>query len=65
MKMPWEVQRSEDRLLPDCEQGCAEPQRKAGQVFHGDVFDVTMRYSKWLAKLGAVERHAYPHQRIC
>jgi UDP-2,3-diacylglucosamine pyrophosphatase LpxH len=23
-------------------------------VFHGDVFDVTMRYSKWLAKLGAV-----------
>jgi UDP-2,3-diacylglucosamine pyrophosphatase LpxH len=23
-------------------------------VFHGDVFDVTMKYSKWLAKLGAV-----------
>jgi len=23
-------------------------------MFHGDVFDVTMRYSKWLAKLGAV-----------
>ncbi|HSZ72243.1 MAG TPA: UDP-2,3-diacylglucosamine diphosphatase [Cytophagaceae bacterium] len=23
-------------------------------LFHGDVFDVTMRYSKWLAKLGAV-----------
>ena len=23
-------------------------------VFHGDVFDVTMQYSKWLAKLGAV-----------
>lgn len=23
-------------------------------IFHGDVFDVTMRYSKWLAKLGAV-----------
>ncbi len=23
-------------------------------VFHGDVFDVPMRYSKWLAKLGAV-----------
>lgn len=22
--------------------------------FHGDVFDVTMRYSKWLAKLGAI-----------
>lgn len=23
-------------------------------VFHGDVFDVTMKHSKWLAKLGAV-----------
>ncbi|KAB1063718.1 UDP-2,3-diacylglucosamine diphosphatase [Salibacter halophilus] len=23
-------------------------------IFHGDVFDVTMKYSKWLAKLGAV-----------
>ena len=23
-------------------------------IFHGDVFDVTMQYSKWLAKLGAV-----------
>ena len=23
-------------------------------VFHGDVFDVTMKYSKWLAKAGAV-----------
>lgn len=22
-------------------------------IFHGDVFDVTMKYSKWLAKLGA------------
>lgn len=27
---------------------------KKAWVFHGDVFDVTMRYSKWLAKLGAV-----------
>lgn len=27
---------------------------KRAWVFHGDVFDVTMRYSKWLAKLGAV-----------
>lgn len=26
---------------------------KRAWVFHGDVFDVTMRYSKWLAKLGA------------
>jgi UDP-2,3-diacylglucosamine pyrophosphatase LpxH len=23
-------------------------------IFHGDVFDVTMQYSRWLAKLGAV-----------
>lgn len=23
-------------------------------IFHGDVFDVTMQYSKWLAKLGSV-----------
>lgn len=23
-------------------------------AFHGDVFDVTMRYSRWLAKLGAI-----------
>ncbi|MBI3143030.1 MAG: UDP-2,3-diacylglucosamine diphosphatase [Bacteroidetes bacterium] len=23
-------------------------------IFHGDVFDVTMRYSKWLCKLGAI-----------
>jgi UDP-2,3-diacylglucosamine pyrophosphatase LpxH len=23
-------------------------------IFHGDVFDVTMRHSKWLARLGAV-----------
>ncbi|MBI1183953.1 UDP-2,3-diacylglucosamine diphosphatase [bacterium] len=23
-------------------------------IFHGDVFDVTMKYSKWLCKLGAV-----------
>jgi UDP-2,3-diacylglucosamine pyrophosphatase LpxH len=27
---------------------------KRSWVFHGDVFDVTMKYSKWLAKLGAV-----------
>lgn len=23
-------------------------------IFHGDVFDVTMRYSKWIARLGAI-----------
>jgi UDP-2,3-diacylglucosamine pyrophosphatase LpxH len=27
---------------------------KRAWVFHGDVFDVTMKHSKWLAKLGAV-----------
>lgn len=27
---------------------------KRAWIFHGDVFDVTMRYSKWLAKLGAI-----------
>ncbi|MEQ8924918.1 MAG: UDP-2,3-diacylglucosamine diphosphatase [Fulvivirga sp.] len=27
---------------------------KKAWFFHGDVFDVTMQYSKWLAKLGAV-----------
>lgn len=28
--------------------------QKQAWVFHGDVFDVTMQYSKWLAKLGAI-----------
>lgn len=27
---------------------------KRAWVFHGDVFDVTMKHSKWLAKLGAI-----------
>ncbi|MTI19977.1 UDP-2,3-diacylglucosamine diphosphatase [Fulvivirga sp. RKSG066] len=31
-----------------------ELDNKKAWVFHGDVFDVTMQYSKWLAKLGAV-----------
>jgi UDP-2,3-diacylglucosamine pyrophosphatase LpxH len=26
---------------------------KSAWIFHGDVFDVTMQHSKWLAKLGA------------
>ena len=30
------------------------PENKKAWVFHGDVFDVTMQHSKWLAKLGAV-----------
>jgi UDP-2,3-diacylglucosamine pyrophosphatase LpxH len=27
---------------------------KEAWIFHGDVFDVTMKYSKWIAKLGAI-----------
>lgn len=27
---------------------------KRAWIFHGDVFDVTMKYSKWLAKMGAL-----------
>lgn len=27
---------------------------KTAWIFHGDVFDVTMQYSKWIAKLGAI-----------
>ncbi|MDO6516031.1 UDP-2,3-diacylglucosamine diphosphatase [Zobellia uliginosa] len=27
---------------------------KQAWIFHGDVFDVTMQHSKWLAKLGAI-----------
>ncbi|HEY5464748.1 MAG TPA: UDP-2,3-diacylglucosamine diphosphatase, partial [Hanamia sp.] len=27
---------------------------KTAWFFHGDVFDVTMQHSKWLAKLGAI-----------
>ena len=30
------------------------PDNKSAWFFHGDVFDVTMQHSKWLAKLGAV-----------
>lgn len=28
--------------------------QKKAWIFHGDVFDVTMQHSKWLAKLGAI-----------
>jgi len=31
-----------------------EVDNKKAWIFHGDVFDVTMQHSKWLAKLGAV-----------
>src|ERR1700712_455937 len=27
---------------------------KKAWIFHGDIFDVTMQHSKWLAKLGAI-----------
>jgi UDP-2,3-diacylglucosamine pyrophosphatase LpxH len=30
------------------------PDGKKAWVFHGDVFDITMQHSKWLAKLGAI-----------
>jgi len=30
------------------------PDNKKAWIFHGDVFDVTMQHSRWLAKLGAV-----------
>ena len=30
------------------------PDGKKAWVFHGDVFDVTMQYSKWLARLGSI-----------
>lgn len=30
------------------------PNNQKAWVFHGDVFDVTMKHSKWLAKMGAV-----------
>ncbi|TZF82321.1 UDP-2,3-diacylglucosamine diphosphatase [Pedobacter sp. BS3] len=29
-------------------------QGRKAWIFHGDVFDVTMQYSKWLARLGAI-----------
>lgn len=31
-----------------------ELEDKKAWIFHGDVFDVTMQHSKWLAKLGAI-----------
>ncbi|HTE08032.1 MAG TPA: UDP-2,3-diacylglucosamine diphosphatase [Flavitalea sp.] len=30
------------------------PDEKKAWFFHGDVFDITMQHSKWLAKLGAI-----------
>ncbi len=30
------------------------PEGKKAWVFHGDVFDVTMQHSKWLARMGAI-----------
>jgi UDP-2,3-diacylglucosamine pyrophosphatase LpxH len=34
---------------------------RSSWIFHGDVFDVTMQYSKWLAKLGS-DRLRYTHR---
>jgi UDP-2,3-diacylglucosamine pyrophosphatase LpxH len=39
-----------NKILLDLDNG------KKAWIFHGDVFDVTMQHSKWLAKLGA---HGY------
>ncbi|HBH06168.1 MAG TPA: UDP-2,3-diacylglucosamine hydrolase [Flavobacteriales bacterium] len=38
----------ENKLLLELENG------KKAWIFHGDVFDVTMRHAKWLAKLGGI-----------
>ncbi len=37
---------------------------KKAWIFHGDVFDVTMQYSKWLAKLGAIGYDSLIHINI-
>jgi UDP-2,3-diacylglucosamine pyrophosphatase LpxH len=37
-----------NKVLLDLDDG------KKAWIFHGDVFDVTMQHSKWLAKLGAI-----------
>jgi len=37
-----------------CNKLVLELEGKKAWIFHGDVFDVTMQYSKFLAKLGAV-----------
>lgn len=37
-----------NKLVLDLNEG------KRAWIFHGDVFDVTMQHSKWLAKLGAI-----------
>jgi UDP-2,3-diacylglucosamine pyrophosphatase LpxH len=40
--------------LKICNKLVLEVEGKRAWIFHGDVFDVTMQYSKWLAKLGAI-----------
>ena len=40
--------RVENKMVIDLEGG------KKAWIFHGDIFDVTMQHSKWLAKLGAI-----------
>ncbi|MGI8951654.1 MAG: hypothetical protein ACR2FN_08720 [Chitinophagaceae bacterium] len=34
-------------------------ENKKAWIFHGDVFDVTMQHSKWLAKLGACRQASF------
>ncbi len=40
--------------LKICNKLVIEIEGRKAWIFHGDVFDVTMQYSKWLAKLGAI-----------
>lgn len=40
--------------LKICNKLVLEIEGQKAWIFHGDVFDVTMQYSKWLAKLGAI-----------
>ncbi len=40
--------RIENKVLLELDEG------RRAWIFHGDVFDVTMQHSRWLAKLGAV-----------
>lgn len=40
--------RIENKLILNLDNG------KKAWIFHGDVFDVTMKHSKWLAKLGSI-----------
>ncbi|TKK70133.1 hypothetical protein FC093_05080 [Ilyomonas limi] len=45
-----------NKVLPELDNG------KQAWIFHGDVFDITIQHSKWLAKLiGNRLRYINPH----